>query len=70
MYAGMVDIATLENDTRYRNAVEMIWNDVVSRKMYVTGRSARATTASNSARRSSCPTLPQAAGRSPPFTGG
>jgi hypothetical protein len=37
MYAGMVDIATLENDTRYRHAVETIWDDVVSRKMYVTG---------------------------------
>ena len=37
MYAGMVDIATLENDTRYREAVQTIWDDVVSRKMYVTG---------------------------------
>ena len=37
MYAGMVDIATLENDPRYREAVEKIWDDVVSRKLYLTG---------------------------------
>ncbi len=37
MYAGMVDIATLEKDARYRDASEAIWNDVVSRKLYLTG---------------------------------
>jgi DUF1680 family protein len=37
MYAGMVDIATLENDARYREAVDRIWDDVVSRKLYLTG---------------------------------
>jgi DUF1680 family protein len=37
MYAGMVDIATLEDDARYRAAVEGIWDDVVGRKMYLTG---------------------------------
>jgi DUF1680 family protein len=37
MYAGMVDIATLEDDARYREAIGAIWNDVVSRKLYLTG---------------------------------
>src|SRR5215471_11256103 len=34
MYTGMVDIATLENDARYREAVDGIWDDVVARKLY------------------------------------
>jgi DUF1680 family protein len=37
MYAGMVDIAAIENDASYRQAVEQIWDDVVSRKLYLTG---------------------------------
>ena len=37
MYSGMVDVAALENDELYRRAVQRIWNNVVSRKLYVTG---------------------------------
>ncbi|HET9315073.1 MAG TPA: beta-L-arabinofuranosidase domain-containing protein [Vicinamibacteria bacterium] len=37
MYAAMVDVAALEDDPLYREAVERIWDDVVSRKLYVTG---------------------------------
>ncbi len=37
MYLGMVDIAALDADPLYRAAVERIWDDVVSRKLYVTG---------------------------------
>jgi DUF1680 family protein len=37
MYAGMVDIATLEKDAAYREAVDRLWTDVVSRKLYLTG---------------------------------
>jgi uncharacterized protein len=37
MYAGMVDIAVLDDDPLYRQAVQRIWDDVVSRKLYITG---------------------------------
>ncbi|MGB4292125.1 MAG: glycoside hydrolase family 127 protein [Bacteroidales bacterium] len=37
MYSGMADIAALKNDTRYLNAITRIWEDLVYRKMYVTG---------------------------------
>ena len=37
MYSGMVDVATLDDDPLYREAVKRIWEDVVSRKLYVTG---------------------------------
>jgi DUF1680 family protein len=37
MYAGMVDVVALQRDTGYRDAVEGIWQDVASRKLYVTG---------------------------------
>jgi uncharacterized protein len=37
MYSAMVDIATLDDDPLYREAVRRIWENVVSRKLYVTG---------------------------------
>lgn len=37
MYAGMVDVAVADNDLLYREAVSRIWEDVVSRKLYLTG---------------------------------
>ena len=37
MYAGMADIAALFNNPMYKNAVEKIWENVVSKKMYITG---------------------------------
>lgn len=37
MYAGMTDIAAIENDTTYYNAVNKIWGNVVNKKIYITG---------------------------------
>ncbi len=37
MYAGMTDIAAIENDSAYYNAVTKLWNNVVTKKMYITG---------------------------------
>lgn len=37
MYAGMTDIAAIENDTSYYNAVNKIWENMVNKKMYITG---------------------------------
>jgi DUF1680 family protein len=37
MYAGMTDVAALYNDEAYRNAVDQIWDNIVSKKMYLTG---------------------------------
>ncbi|HEY9045405.1 MAG TPA: glycoside hydrolase family 127 protein [Ohtaekwangia sp.] len=37
MYAGMADIAALTHDPSYIKAIDDIWNDVVSHKLYITG---------------------------------
>lgn len=37
MYAGMTDIAAMYNDSAYLKAVTSIWNNMVERKMYLTG---------------------------------
>lgn len=37
MYSGMADIAAIEKDEAYLNAITKIWEDIVYRKMYVTG---------------------------------
>lgn len=37
MYSAMADVAALTNDTAYINAITAIWEDIVYRKMYVTG---------------------------------
>ena len=37
MYAGMTDIAAIYNDKSYLNAVNKIWENVVDKKMYITG---------------------------------
>ncbi|HDQ43963.1 MAG TPA: glycoside hydrolase family 127 protein [bacterium] len=37
MYAGMADIAALMKDAAYLNAVDRIWDNVVTRKLYLTG---------------------------------
>ncbi len=37
MYSAMADVAALTNDEAYRNAVGKLWEDVVYRKMYITG---------------------------------
>ena len=37
MYTGMADVAALTNDQEYINAISHIWEDIVHKKMYVTG---------------------------------
>ena len=37
MYAGMTDIAAIMKDSAYMKAVDKIWENVVSKKIYITG---------------------------------
>jgi DUF1680 family protein len=37
MYAGMADVATLTNTEAYVQAIDAIWENVVGRKLYLTG---------------------------------
>lgn len=37
MYSGMADIAAIEKDDAYLNAITKIWEDLVYKKMYITG---------------------------------
>jgi len=37
MYAGMTDIAAFFGDSAYRKAVDNLWDNMVSKKMYITG---------------------------------
>lgn len=37
MYAGMTDIASMYKDEAYKNAINRIWENVVSKKIYITG---------------------------------
>ena len=37
MYAAMADIAGIMNDSAYQNAINKIWENVVSKKLYITG---------------------------------
>ncbi|MCL4222452.1 MAG: glycoside hydrolase family 127 protein [Phycisphaerales bacterium] len=37
MYAGMADVAALANDPAYIDAIGVIWDNVVSKKLYLTG---------------------------------
>jgi DUF1680 family protein len=37
MYAGMTDIAVLQNDVDYRKATLRLWENMVHKKMYITG---------------------------------
>lgn len=37
MYAGMADVAALTGDTAYIKAIDAIWNNIVSKKYYLTG---------------------------------
>jgi len=37
MYSGMADVAALTGDERYLKAIDRIWDDVVSKKLYLTG---------------------------------
>ena len=37
MYTGMADVAALTGDSAYLKAIDDIWNDVVDKKLYITG---------------------------------
>ena len=37
MYAAMTDIAAIQKDSLYETAVNKLWNNMVSNKMYITG---------------------------------
>ncbi len=37
MYSGMADVAALTGDTSYINAIDKIWENVVGKKLYITG---------------------------------
>ena len=37
MYSGMTDVAALTGDARYGAALDALWNDVVGKKLYLTG---------------------------------
>jgi len=37
LYSGMADVAALTGDTGYINALDRIWENVVSKKLYLTG---------------------------------
>jgi DUF1680 family protein len=37
MYAGMADVAALTGDSAYIRAIDAIWNNIVSKKYYITG---------------------------------
>jgi hypothetical protein len=37
MYAGMTDIAAIENNSEYYKAVNSLWGNVVNKKIYITG---------------------------------
>ncbi len=37
MYSGMADVAAITGDTAYIKAIDRIWDDVVSKKLYLTG---------------------------------
>ncbi len=37
LYSGMADIAALTGDKRYLDSLDRIWEDIVSKKLYVTG---------------------------------
>lgn len=37
MYSGMADVAALTGDTAYIHAIDRIWDNIVSKKYYITG---------------------------------
>ncbi len=37
MYSGMADVAALTGDSSYMNAIDRIWDNVASKKLYITG---------------------------------
>ena len=37
LYSGIADVAVLTGDTSYVNAIDRIWNNIVGKKLYITG---------------------------------
>lgn len=37
LYSGMADVAAITGDTAYLNALDKIWNNIVTTKLYITG---------------------------------
>ncbi len=37
MYAGMADVAALTGDSRYKRAIDQLWENVVGKKLYIIG---------------------------------
>lgn len=37
MYSGMADVAALTGDKSYLNAIDKIWDNIVNKKLYITG---------------------------------
>ncbi len=37
MYAGMADVAAVTGDTAYTHAIDRIWDNIVNKKLYITG---------------------------------
>ena len=37
LYSGMADVAALTGDQRYVHAIDTIWDNVVGKKLYITG---------------------------------
>ena len=37
MYAGMADVAALTGDESYIHAIDNIWNNIIAKKLYITG---------------------------------
>jgi len=37
MYAGMADVAALTGDSEYIHAIDAIWDNIVTKKLYITG---------------------------------
>ncbi len=37
LYSGVADVAALTHDTAYQEAIDRLWNNMVSKKLYITG---------------------------------
>ena len=37
MYSGMADVAAITGDSSYIKAIDKIWDNIVSKKIYITG---------------------------------
>ena len=56
LYSGMADVAALTGDERYLRAIDAIWENVVGKKLYLTGGIGATDRARLSAATTSCPT--------------